>query len=332
MDAKSTMVTAYSVKRLQWLASLKGDDRHAITGQLGWMAWDATVFEIVNTARGMAPRDTDGALQINSMVHHLFNKGFFQSQMVAIRRLADGGYKFDDKKRGVWSLVSLLDDMLVHQLALSRSAILEAEGLFYDYEPHETRWYECYMEHHRTGKWPNDTPNLNRIRQSEDRHRHIDRFAGIDHDRRSLEDRIPPRVFQTLKRRVGIASKDVSAHVDKFIAHSASPESRQSTNVDAIRLTLQHIEDAHRALCEVASFLAIYVLGDAMPGYLATPQYDQFAHIERPLVSKADLPKIESVWLRLRDQYQGWSQWTLEEFENYLRSEYNADDHRQTNF
>lgn len=287
------------------------------------MAWDATVFEIVNTARGMAPRDADGAVQINPMIHHLLNKGFFQSQLVAIRRLADGAYKFGDKKRGVWSLVSLLNDMLEHQPALSRAAILETEGLFYDYKPLEQR----YWQEHFTGGHSDGIPSLNRIRQSEDRHRHIDRFAGLHPDQRSPADRLPLIVFQTLKHRVVTASKDVSVHVDKFIAHSASPESRESANADAVRLTLQHIEDAHRALCEVASLLAIYDLGDAMPGYLATPQYDQFKHVDLPLVSKADIPKLDSLWLRLHGQYHAWSQWTLEEFQDYSRNEYRADDH-----
>jgi hypothetical protein len=283
------------------------------------MAWDATVFEIVNTARSMASRDADGALKINSMVHELLNKGFFQSQMLAIRRLADGSYKFEHSKRGVWSLISLLDDMLAHQSGLTRSAILESEGLFYDFKPHEDRWSACHWEHHRTGRWPDDTPDLNRIRQSQDRHRDIDRLAGLDVGDRSPDDCIPATVFEILKHRVAIASKDVSTHVDKFLAHSASPDSRASVNADAVRLTLQHIEDAHRALCEVASLLAIHVLGDAMPGYLATPQYDQFEHIERPLVTKADVRELDSLWLKLRDQYHDWSQWTLDEFETYLR-------------
>lgn len=307
-------------KRTEWLSSLKGDDRHAITRQLSWMAWDATVFEIVNTARGMAPRDADGALQINSMVHELFNKGFFQSQMVAIRRLADKSFGFDHEKKGVWSLVSVLKDMRTHQVALSRAAIFEAERLCYDFKPLEHQWSECAYQHHQTGRWPDNTPDRIRIGLSESRHEHIDRLAGVGESDRSPDDQIPAAVFDTLIHRVTDACKDVSAHVDKFIAHSATPASRAVVNADELRLTLQHIEEAHRALCEVASFLVIYVLGDAMPGYLATPQYDQFQHIERPLVDKADIPKLDSLWLKLRDQYHDWSQWTMEEFETYSRA------------
>ncbi len=313
-------LSPYSEKRPQWLESLRGSDPNAICRQLSWMAWDATVFEMVNTARGMAPRDEDDAIKVNSMVHELFDRCFFRNQMAAVRRLADDAYSLDDPKRGVWSLVSLLKDMRAHQHGLTRSAILEVEGLFYDYDPLEDRWSECACHHRQTGEWPTDTPDLIRVGLSEIRHGHIDRLAKVEEQARSRDDRIPIDVFSALESRVISTCKDVSMLVSKQIAHSASPQSRAIVNADEVRLTLQQLEDAHRALCEVASFLAIYVLGDAMAGYLATPQYDQFEYLDRPLVEKSDIAKLDSLWLKLHNKYHAWSQWRLEEFEAYKAS------------
>jgi len=300
-------------KRKVWLEVLSGKDRHTITKQITWMTWDAAAFRVVNEARRLAPRDPDGGRQLNGLMHSLLDRAFFASHLAAIRRLMDDRYPLNGKK-GVYSLPALLKDMRKHRELLAREAIFAAEGLEYDYEPIRQRFFEYADQQKATSQQAYDIPDELCWFKHENRHERIDQLAGVQAQDRQPGDMVRKKVFDDLQRKVDGACEVVVEHVNKFIAHAATPESRATVGADEAGLTLNHLWQAHQHLCEVAGFLAIYLLGYSFPGPLPIPQYDQFKYIERPLIDASQVDKLQTLWRQIEKETQGWSNWDLDQY------------------
>ena len=97
------------------------------------MIWNAAAFRVINEARRLAPPAEEDTVQLNGLVHELIDEGFFEGQLLAIRRLTDR-YPITGDRRGydVWSLTSLLNDMQDHAVLMTRANFFAAEGLEYD--------------------------------------------------------------------------------------------------------------------------------------------------------------------------------------------------------
>jgi len=306
-------------KRKKWLEALSGEDRHSIIHQLTQMTWDAAAFRVVNEARRLAPRDPDGGVKLNGLMHSLLTRAFFVSHMAAVRRLRDDRWTLEGK-RGVYSISALLKDMLEHQELLTREAIFAAEGLEYDYEPVRQRFEEYSRKQREAGKQAFSVPSELWWHKHEYRHEQFDCLAGVAPQDRRPRDMVRESVFRNLKEKVGGATEEVVTHVNKYIAHSAAPESRSLVNADEAGLTLSHLWDAHQHLCEVAGFLAICVLGDSCPSFLPGPQYDQFRHIERPLIESSQVGLLGDLWDKFDRESDAWSQWGLDQYEKEFGS------------
>ncbi len=301
------------VKREQWLNVLAGKDQHSIIKQLSQLAWNAASYQVVNEARRLAPSDPEGGVQLNGLMHRLLDRGFFTDQVVGIRRLNDT-FPLEGKK-GVLSLTGLLDDLLKHRHLLNRKDIFEAEGLKYYYDDVKQAMEEYREKKAEAGEVAYSVPRDLVWRRYELRHEYLDRLMGVLAGDRKPDDVIQKSALVNLQNKVASACVDVITVATKFIAHAATPESRAVVNADDARLSLDQIRAAHRSLCQVTGFLANYVLGDSCPGFLPIPQFDQFAHIEKPLIDMSKVPRLEPLWCKLDDEYQAWSQWGLDEYE-----------------
>lgn len=300
-------------KRPQWLEVLSGKDRHSIINQLTEMTWNAAVYQIVNEARRLAPTDSNGGVQLNGTLHGFIDHCFFTSHMAAVRRLSDTCPL--EGKRGVYSLAGLLDDMKLNRELLTREAIFSVEKRPYDYEHIRQRSLEYDQERIASGEQAYCVPQELRWENHERRHKNIDRLSDTLSESRQPGDIIIEDVFNNLRQKADSACEKVVTHVTQFIAHAGSPESRRNVQVSKWSMTLDHLWKAHRSLCEVASFIAIVILGDSCPGFLPIPQFNQFEHIERGLVTLCDLPTLQKIWQDLDREYHNWSQWTLEDYE-----------------
>ena len=306
-------MVSLKVKRKQWLKVLAGEDRHSIIKQLSQLAWNAASFQVVNEARRVAPSDPEGGVQLNGLMHRLLDRGFFNDQIVGIRRLNDN-FPLEGTK-GVLSLTGLLDDLLKHRHLLNRKDIFEAEGLKYDYDDVKEALQEYSRKKIEAGELSFYLPRDLVWERYELRHEDLDRLSGVQTDDRTPDDVIQESVLINLQLKVASACCDVITVATKFIAHAATPESRALVRADDVRLSLAQVRSAHRSLCEVTGFLAICVLGDSCPGFLATPQFDQFAHIEKPLIDKSEVPRLELLWDQLDTEYQASSQWGLDAYD-----------------
>jgi len=303
----------FAQRREHWLKALSGEDRHSIKNQLWEMTFDLATFDVINEARRLAPPAQEGGVQLNGLMHRFLNRGFFNSQMVAVRRLCDT-YDLEGKK-SVYSLTGLLKDMQKHVKLFTRESIFRAEGLEYDPGPTRQRYDKYALERENAGERVHCISDHLDWTKIEARHEEADRLAGITRDKRAAHDTISEMVFNNLLKKVEAACQDIRKYVDKFIAHAATPKSRETIEADKLSITLKHIREAHQQLCQVTHFLSVYVLGDACIEFLATPQYDQFKYIERPLISDADKENLRKVWRDFHDQCNQSNQWGLDEFD-----------------
>ena len=278
------------------------------------MAWDAAAFQVVNKARGLAPSEPEGGVQLNGLMHRLLDRGFFISQMVAVRRLMDT-YPLEGKQ-AVYSLIGLLKDMCDNRCLFTREAMLDAEGLEYDYEPIRKKADQYAIEQERAGHTAYSLPPNLAWFTHEDRHKDIDRLVDTRSQNRQPNDTIPEEVFANLKHKVEAACEDVKNHATKFIAHASTPGSRAQVN----QITLNHLWEAHRNLCQVTGFLAIYILGDSCPPFLTVPQYNQFKYIERPLIDRDQVGELQELWQQFDKDCRDWSQWGLNDYEQEFQN------------
>lgn len=311
----------FKARRELWLECLSGEDTHAIMTQIYRMVWNAAAFRMVNEARRIAPPAEEGGVQVNGMMHRLLDDSFFEGQMLAIRRLTDT-YPIEGDRRGhdVFSLTSLLDDMRKHAHLMTRVNIFEAEGRKYDYE----KVYEQALAYDREkmrarkrGYWTPEDLHWDSLKV---RHEQVDWLAGTNEARRSPGDSVRPAILDFLRRRVIRVCTEVHDYVNKHVAHAATPESRQVVEADAAAITLKHLWDAHQTTCQVANFLGLYLLAGTSYSFLPRSRYDQFAHIDRPLVDAEGVRVLANAWKQYEDETRGWGNWGIEELEQEFGS------------
>ncbi len=296
--ADSSPVEKLKAKRQEWGEWLSGEDHHSVSKQITMMLWDAAVYNVVNEARRIAEEEQ---VSLNNSIHGLINRGFSQSQFARIRRLMDKGPTVRsgrvehaaDGKRGVFSLLGLLEDMERNIHLLTRENILAAEGLEYDAAENRQAGEQYGLK--RTGKARMVPADLTCWSEARRRHKAIDKLAGVNESARSPGDTVRLDVFLALKAKLAVCD-DVKTYVDKYIAHSATPERRQADDAEQLNITRGHIEDAHKAISEVAGFVETVLLWGGSGSYMATPQFNQFENMDVPLVSSENIGRLADEW------------------------------------
>ncbi len=312
--ANSTL-DKFRVRRELWIKCLSGDDRHSVMRQIGHMVWNTAAWRMINEARRLAPPAEEGGVELNGLTHRLIDDGFFEGQMLAIRRLTDS-YPITGHPKGydVYSLTSLLEDMKTHPHLMTRENIFAAEERPYDYEPVKRASEKYCREQERAGKQAYWVPHELVWERHEERHTQIDVFAGFSSDKRSPSDAVLPVVMERLKEKVRSVCEELRNHADMFVAHAASPGSRQAVNADAFNVTLDHLYKAHESIIQVANFVDSYFLGGGTHNPLAVPQYDHLAYIDHPLVTAESIAALHNVWDGYDKETHGWTQWGIAGF------------------
>jgi len=303
----------FKAKRQFWIDCVSGKDPHAIRRQLTGLIWNAAAYRVVNEARLLAPPAEDGGVELNGLMHRLIDKCFFESQIVAIRRLMDTYPVYG--KRGVYSLTGLIHDMEENTTLMTRAHIIAAEGLAYDQEAVRDNYLSYVAERRAAGEMSYYVPPELQWHISDTRHQEIDRLSGTTEKNRSPCDCVSLDVFVRLEKKLGDATGEVKKCVDKFVAHAATLESRSYARMQDIGVTLNHLWEAHKSLCQVTHFVSVVLLGDSMGPPLPTPQYDQFAYIDRPLVTTEKVAFLEEEWRKYSKETQEWASWGLDAFE-----------------
>ena len=301
-------VSALRLKRQQWLKVLDGEDQHSIYRQLAQVAWDAASFKVINEARKLTVANSHDGFRLNGLIHDLLDRGFFTTQLLAIRRLTDVNYPLEGRK-SVWSLTGLLDDMAESHRLLTRAAMFEVEGLEYDVKRVRERFDKWSEQPHQGLRVvPNDMNFGNIVF----RHSSINRLIGKTVTSIIPDDTVGTEVFTGLREMIVASCDAANLYVNKFLAHAASPDDRRGDNADSVDVTLGMLREAHQVICQVASFLSIYVLGAAHPNYLPVPQYNLWENIEVPLVNLKNIPDLRKVWAESNSELHDWTHWGLD--------------------
>jgi hypothetical protein len=285
----------------EWENMLLGDDRHSIRNQIYEMMWDSAVFQCINESRKYALKDDKGNDKRNEMLHSFINQCFFKTQLLSIRRLTDRdtGKVRRNKSYTVYSLYNLIEDMKKNSALFTRENILAIHGLPYDYEEALAE-YKNSIDHTKPYFVPQE------IAHSEDIHRRIDSIAGIAVEKRSPDDLIPLNTLKQFEIRLNDI-EGLCKYVDKYIAHSATLESRRNVP-EEIEGALGKVLNAHKVICETASYIGSKLLFCGFGVFLATPQFDQFEYLDEPIASQETIEKLRDLWKKYRRETEQWNQ------------------------
>lgn len=313
-----SILEQFKAKREVWIQCFSGKDRNSILNQIYQMVWNAAVFKVVNEARRIAPVDSKGQTEINGMLHRFIDRCFFDSQFLAIRRLTDAAYEIDDPKKGISSLVAVLIDLKANISLITRENLFLVDGLEYDYEAIQQRELAYTLEQSQKGSSAYWLPSELDSHSVRIRHEHIDVLCGVIPDQRKPSDTIKTDVFDQLINRVKKASGEVNVHVNKYIAHAATPESREYVKTNEVSVTLGHLWDAHKVICQVANFVDIHMLSRASHSFLPVPQYDHLEFIDKPLVSTAGVEVLSKAWHEFHKETDSWGQWGIKDLQQEM--------------
>ena len=297
----------------EWEEWLVGDDINSIRNQIYNMIWDSAVFQSINECRKYAPKNEKGEVELNGVVHQFINRCFFETQAIAIRR-------FLDKRDDVISLRRLIEDMEKHHHLLTRENILAVHGYPYDYEKEKKRIDE--QSKVSQGAYRIMGEDYHKCCDSEYTHKFIDSLAGVDPSHRSPDDLIRPQIFEWLKQRLS-RCEEISEFVNKFLAHSATPKSRDYRNPPKLDVNLGQILEANKIICQTAIFIGrkMGVLGyvKGVGDVLAYPQYDQFVYFDKAWASEKTIEKLRGFWSNYDMQTRSWHEWVWnDDFDKFL--------------
>lgn len=280
-----------------WKRAFDGDD-HAVLPTLVQFSWDIAAFSTVAELTRLAPDNDRGGKQLNSMVFDLLARSFWGSAVMAIRRLVDG--HSIDGARGVYSLRSIVNDVRNHRDGLTRRIFVEdicAQP--YDYAEIERRYW-AYILAQPPG--PVSVPRALDFDSSKSMHAEFDWLSGVDDADRSQDDLIRVEVFDRLNARL-TRLDTIADHGTIYFAHAATRESREGRGLQ--NLNLNEAQDALRELAHVAEFVGRWFCGSGIGDILATPQFDQFEFLDRPLLSDSTIA-LQRQWDKFAADVSSW--------------------------
>jgi hypothetical protein len=220
--------------------------------------------------------------RINGALHAFLDRNYFRSQAASIRRLTDKhGVR---GPRAVYSLHALIKDLKTYRVELTRQAYFR-------------------LSKQAVGKAFFVPPEFDSTPIAE-AHANFDRLSGRRQADRKPDDVIAERVFDRAMQRLD-PCQQIVRYVDKFVAHSASPESRESQNPQASELTFRQLWDAQQAIFEVANFLSIILFSaDHVALAIENPRF--FEHWAAPLLEGTDASAIRGAFANYRTETEQW--------------------------
>jgi hypothetical protein len=295
-----------------WRECLKGDDENSIFQQIYVMIWDAAIFRFILEGRQIQIKKSPDDPPLNASFHSFLDRNFFQAQVGSIRRLTENSkFGLTDSKRGIYSLYSLIDDINKRRLKLTRESFFKLRDIPYDYSLLQHREKEFIAEQIKGGKKGFRIPPEFNWGISAEAHATFDRLSGTLAENRKPQDVIAEKVFTRLLDKLNFCQKIIQ-YVNKYVAHSATPESRVHKNIESSQITLKQIWDAHQVIYEVSEFLS-GVLYSQSHFPLAWKAPNLFDNWDVPLVEHQDIDRLEVIY----EQY--WKvtdKWRLEGVED----------------
>jgi hypothetical protein len=285
-----------------WVECLKGEDTNSVFQQISTMIWDTSIFRLILEGRQIQIEKAPENPTINGSLHSFVDRNYFTSQSTYIRRLTDDRYGLTGK-RGVYSVSALVKDISDYRNELTRETFFRLRSMPYDYAEIQEKERE-FLKAQVVGKAffiPSEY-DWERIAET---HQIFDRLSGCSYENRQLQDIISEKVFIRLQEKLAECKK-IKDYVDKFVAHSATPESRFHQNVNASEITLKHLWNAHQIIFEVAEFLSVILLSeDHMALAIENPSF--FQNWDTPIFEEPESNHLQDAFKKYREETKIWN-------------------------
>lgn len=299
-----------------WGDCLKGDDPNSIFQQISTMIWDTAIFHIIIEARQSQIRKNPQDPEINGALHSFIDRNYFQSQSAFIRRLTDQSYGLTGKK-GIYSIGALINDIGSYKAELTRETYLKFRNMPYDYTEIQKKRKE-FFRNQPSGKAFFVPPEFD-WESIEEAHQIFDRLSGTTHNNRNPNDLVAERVFVRLQEKLS-ACQDITKYVDKFIAHSATRESRSIQNETTSAITFRHLWKAHQIIFEVAEFLSVILFSEGhMALAIENPTFFEFW--EKPFYEKGEIDLVRTSLENYRKETEEWNSSGVEDMWHWIEAE-----------
>jgi hypothetical protein len=298
-----------------WVDCLKGTDTNSVFQQIYLMIWDTAIFRLVIESRQIQVEKNAQAPALNGAFHSFIDRNYFKSQVISIRRLVDKRYKLTGRK-AVYSIHSLIDDLCDHRIELTREDFFRLKKKPYDYTEIQSKEKEFIRKQHvGSGFFIPPEFEWESIAEA---HQTFDRLSGRTHKDRQPNDVIMERIFIRLKERLDTCQQ-ITDYVDKFIAHSATPESRAIQNVDASEITFKKLWEAHRIIFEMAEFLSQILFSEShMALSIENPNF--FQNWETPLFEQGEAARLRSAFESYRKETENWISSGIDDIWHWIES------------
>ena len=292
----------------EWENMLLGEDSHSIRNQICEMIRDAAFFQCINESRKYFAQDDKGNIKQNKMLHYFLNQSFFKTQLLSIRKLVDKdfGRVKKGKKYTVYSLYNLIEDLKKNNALLIRRNILAVNNLPYDYEKADAEFSQ------NTDWTQGPVLGPREIGFSKLIHERIDSIMRITAEKRNPDDRVlNEHSFKCFDDWLK-SSQELYDYVNNYIVHSATPEIRIKVP-NELDGALCKIFNAHKVICETASFIGNNLLFCGFGGVLHISQYgrfdqyDLFEYLDEPIASKETIEKLRAFWEKYRRETEQWN-------------------------
>jgi hypothetical protein len=291
-----------------WVNCLKGNDANSIFNQISMMVWDTAIFRLILEGRQIQIENEPKHPAINGSLHSFIDRNYFASQSACIRRLTDDSASLTGK-RGVYSVSALIRDLNNYRSDLTRENYFRLRSMQYDFT--EIRKKEQEFFRTQTTGTAFFVPSEFDWERVAEAHQLFDRLSGCTYENRQPSDMVLEKVFVRLQERL-TACKAITDYVDKFVAHSATPESRSIQNIEASKITLRHIWDAQQIIFEVAEFISGVLLSEShMALAIESPGF--FQHWSTPLFDKSESERLYDAFKRYRKETENWNQNSIDQ-------------------
>lgn len=306
---------AFEAKRQEWIRCLTHRvepagtlDRNCILAQVYAMVWDAAAYRVVLEARRVAPRDHRGRVKLNPMLHYLLDRCFYQSQLVAVRRQLDSGKL--DGNRGVFALSPLVRDMKAHRALFTRRNLFAAANRSLNVEAVAHAEREFLERQRPLEREFGHIPRELDAAACESLHREVDALCGVKPENRSHEDVVSEAVFTRLEAHLE-GSEVLCRHVDKFLAHSATPESRAVVDADKATVSYGDLWKAHETIGRACQFIDGHLLRQMHHGFMSINAEDLLRFADQPLAAPDSMASLRKCWKEYELETESWAEDSL---------------------
>ena len=265
--------------------------------------WADAAYRAIDEARRFSTEENPTAAAA-PMLAELLDQGYVASMILSIGKLTDA--EASNPVKGAISLRSILKDMRRNRDLLTRELFVCHDGLPFDPAVAEADYDRRHPIMPGTQTWmPREGPDAFRI--SERAHADFDSLTGVSAENRQRDDVIGEKVLTDIEALLDAPDVKLCCGLRyKYVTHAADAHSRSAANLAGFEITLGQIEAAQRSLIMANQRIRRDILWSGVGHPVPTPQFDQFAHLDRAFIPSESLSTLHCWWRKHTSDRDAW--------------------------